>query len=1533
MSWKKFGGTHQTEKLTNLNVRGLVADTFSLRQSYLGLLDISGMVNMGEDLKLYGNANILTNVLVHGNITANQEMNILGNLSVKDSIYVNKIYLKDQIVLNNQAISGFLYMGNDGDVPYLYGTVNGLGFNTSTPSSTMDIVGDRPETIKIYTTSGINTNILAQNVNHRGMNITSTDQSTTLKIYNDQPMFDPLGNPAGGYDARIQYRLGGVLEIDTDRDTRIMSHLSLYNTIVDSEPYLYNVYENPAIISGNTITVSTVDPTASTFINIGYPVNGTAGLGEDGLVTGGSIGAGAFPGDPSRSFLTLGLTNGVGTYSPTQNIVSGTNTAKLRSTIGINTHAPLYDEYMMDINGPIRIVNGEVSDVFHSPFKILATSFSDMFGVAVGTSLGASANGVTYSHFVLVTRDGGQTWSESPIVDPELNYTSVSFLAAFAYDASHAIIVGDSGYVFYTGNSGASWHKLIGGLTSDFNSRVTATAVTVIDHGGQPDMQRVFISYNSTVVNGSVSVEVLYFDINMASVFSSGQDYTIAPYPALMTNTLAHIYAMGQSWNLNDGLLIAGEGGVYSFFSNSLILGTSGYTYSSIDVYSYALPGNVTRFTDFVLAVGPGIITTISNHIVVLGKQHTFPSSYLFTGVSIKDENNAIAVGYDTITKKSILYYTNDGSQTWSTIPQSILNTSGNGAILYQYPLTSVAMSDDNSFLFTSWDSVNKMAKLFYCYLPNLLNHANNGVLDVCGNVAISGGIWIQDDVVVDGDETVNGSVYASHVDARPLDTVLNIGTSVQSKTINIGNPDNNNLYGASEAAIGHGVISNTVRIGGENDYIIIGGQAQQVTISNMTINNKILTLNSISGTALSSSEYPSSAGAGFIVDDVRSGHDNGYLTISDDFDGFVMKPTLANSNRVKIDVNHLKTTDTNITNGLVVFRRAKASEIDCDFVVEAGTVIDISNIVVNSSCEKQDLQTIASPFLFTNTVGIKGTVDVSGIVTLENNSEATGLSTGALQVTQGGASIAKQLYVGGRTSYFYGNISIGQGAYSSGNYPQYGTPATDWGTGALLVYGGASVSGNTYVSGNIYGGYDASLNRHLKVGGNARVYGNLHLNGDASMNSHLYVALDASLNGNLWTYGNSTVNGNLIVTRDASLNGNLWTYGNSTVSGNLIVTRDASLNGNLWTYGNSTVNGNLIVTRDASLNGNLWTYGNSTVNGNLIVVRDASLNGNLWTYGNSTVNGNLIVVRDASLNGNLWTYGNSTVNGNLIVTRDASLNGNLWTYGNSTVNGNLIVTRDASLNGNLWTYGNSTVNGNLIVTRDASLNGNLWTYGNSTVNGNLIVTRDASLNGNLFINKNMNTSIVKGNGFVTYSSSYPFASGVNDHLYLRVDSNYAYLDSGGGNPFLIRGSLTGSTGDIGLQTYGNIIVAQKNSTSANVMIGKDTITGYNLDVSGTVNATSYNASSDYRIKDNVVSLNGTYVVDNLRPVEYFNKSLKRQDVGLIAHELQEIYPFLVTGDKDAEHYQSINYTGLIGILIREIQELKKRVAVLEGEK
>jgi hypothetical protein len=67
-----------------------------------------------------------------------------------------------------------------------------------------------------------------------------------------------------------------------------------------------------------------------------------------------------------------------------------------------------------------------------------------------------------------------------------------------------------------------------------------------------------------------------------------------------------------------------------------------------------------------------------------------------------------------------------------------------------------------------------------------------------------------------------------------------------------------------------------------------------------------------------------------------------------------------------------------------------------------------------------------------------------------------------------------------------------------------------------------------------------------------------------------------------------------------------------------------------------------------------------------------------------------------------------------------------------------------------------------------------------------------------------------------------------------------------------------------------------------------------------------------------------------LKPVYFkFNKDNK-ESIGLIAHELQEYYPFLVEGEKDGENIQSVNYSGLIGVLIKEIQELKKRVSKLE---
>ena len=126
-------------------------------------------------------------------------------------------------------------------------------------------------------------------------------------------------------------------------------------------------------------------------------------------------------------------------------------------------------------------------------------------------------------------------------------------------------------------------------------------------------------------------------------------------------------------------------------------------------------------------------------------------------------------------------------------------------------------------------------------------------------------------------------------------------------------------------------------------------------------------------------------------------------------------------------------------------------------------------------------------------------------------------------------------------------------------------------------------------------------------------------------------------------------------------------------------------------------------------------------------------------------------------------------------------------------------------------------------------------------------------------------------------------------------------------------------------------INATGNIESNSTTIGTIIVTG-GIGVSGKVTATSFNATSDYRIKENVQQLDPTlFNVDKLNPVTYNKIDSGKQDIGFIAHEVQEVFPYLVTGEKDGEQTQSLNYLGLIGVLVKEIQELKKRVAILEN--
>ena len=108
------------------------------------------------------------------------------------------------------------------------------------------------------------------------------------------------------------------------------------------------------------------------------------------------------------------------------------------------------------------------------------------------------------------------------------------------------------------------------------------------------------------------------------------------------------------------------------------------------------------------------------------------------------------------------------------------------------------------------------------------------------------------------------------------------------------------------------------------------------------------------------------------------------------------------------------------------------------------------------------------------------------------------------------------------------------------------------------------------------------------------------------------------------------------------------------------------------------------------------------------------------------------------------------------------------------------------------------------------------------------------------------------------------------------------------------------------------------------------TTPGISLVAAGGINAPFCNTTSDYRIKQDVQKIPPYPNIDNLNPVTYQNTVMKKKDMGFIAHELQEHFPFLVLGEKDGPTNQSINYIGLIALLTKEIQELKARVLMLE---
>jgi hypothetical protein len=119
---------------------------------------------------------------------------------------------------------------------------------------------------------------------------------------------------------------------------------------------------------------------------------------------------------------------------------------------------------------------------------------------------------------------------------------------------------------------------------------------------------------------------------------------------------------------------------------------------------------------------------------------------------------------------------------------------------------------------------------------------------------------------------------------------------------------------------------------------------------------------------------------------------------------------------------------------------------------------------------------------------------------------------------------------------------------------------------------------------------------------------------------------------------------------------------------------------------------------------------------------------------------------------------------------------------------------------------------------------------------------------------------------------------------------------------------------------------------------GGSTITALTLDMSAAGAATFNNdvtAFSDKRLKDNIETIpNALDKVCAMRGVNFTrNDNDNQPGTGVIAQEMQEVFPVVVKESNDELNTLSVSYGNLVGVLIEAIKELKNKVEKLEEEK
>ena len=194
---------------------------------------------------------------------------------------------------------------------------------------------------------------------------------------------------------------------------------------------------------------------------------------------------------------------------------------------------------------------------------------------------------------------------------------------------------------------------------------------------------------------------------------------------------------------------------------------------------------------------------------------------------------------------------------------------------------------------------------------------------------------------------------------------------------------------------------------------------------------------------------------------------------------------------------------------------------------------------------------------------------------------------------------------------------------------------------------------------------------------------------------------------------------------------------------------------------------------------------------------------------------------------------------------------------------------------------------------------------------------------------------------FVTGTGRITLRNSANTVVNAMISSGFGY--SVGSYPILIIGQNASGPGNTSLAF--NVDVSD-NPSGAFSGAGQEYIwrnagsfitpnssnNGYNTLLSWNSSGVVTVTTSDYRAKEDLKSFEALPMVQAMKLYDFRWIELQNRMHGVLAHELQDIVPYAVMGEKDGDRMQGVDYSKLVPIMLKAIQELQAQITELKNK-